>query len=79
MGDAKARFTLNGLGPGVRLTAGMLCVEFGQPLELLQKLYTLAQAIAQEFEKFEDMARGGPAGRAAERAPMATSCGDAVG
>jgi hypothetical protein len=51
----------------------MLCVEFHQPLELLQKLYTLAQAIAQEFEKFEVMARGGPAGRAAERAPMATS------
>jgi hypothetical protein len=42
----------------------MLCIEFGQPVELLQKLHTLAQAIAHEFEKFEGMAKP---------APMATS------
>ncbi|MGD0498608.1 MAG: hypothetical protein ABSC23_09260 [Bryobacteraceae bacterium] len=66
MRDATARFTLNDLGPGVRLTPGMLCVfEFGQPVELLQKLYALAQAIAHEFDEFEDMAREGE--------PMATS------
>jgi len=59
--DANARCTLSGLGPGVRLTPGMLCVEFAQPLELLEKLYTLAQAIAHEFEQFEDMAKGGSA------------------
>jgi hypothetical protein len=75
-GDAETRFTLDSLGPGVRLTPGMLCIEFGQPVELLQKLHTLAQAIAREFEKFEDMARDGPAGRAPRRALMATSCGD---
>jgi hypothetical protein len=38
----------------------MLCVEFGQPVELLQKLYALAQAIAGEFEQFEEIARAGP-------------------
>ena len=59
--SADARFTLDGLGPGVRLTPGMLSVEFGRPLELLQKLYALAQAISHEFEKFEDMAKAGPA------------------
>ena len=63
-GDAETRFTLDSLGPGVRLTPGMLSIEFGQPVELLQKLHTLAQAIAHEFEKFEGMAK---------RAPMATS------
>jgi hypothetical protein len=59
--DANARFTLSGLGPGVRLTPGMLCVEFVQPLELLEKLYTLAQAIAHEFEQFEEMVKSGSA------------------
>jgi hypothetical protein len=49
------------MGPGVRLTPGMLCVEFGQPVELLQKLYALAQSIAHEFEKFEEIAKAGPA------------------
>ena len=63
-GDAETRFTLDSLGPGVRLTPGMLSIEFGQPVELLQKLHTLAQAIAHEFEKFEGMAKP---------APMATS------
>ena len=58
--DADTRFTLDSLGPGVRLTPGMLCVEFGQPVELLQKLYALAQAIAGEFEQFEEIARAGP-------------------
>jgi hypothetical protein len=36
-------------------------VEFGQPVELLQKLYALAQSIAHEFEKFEEIAKAGPA------------------
>jgi hypothetical protein len=61
VGNADARFTLDGIGPGVRLTPGMLCVEFGQPVELLQKLYALAQSIAHEFEKFEEIAKAGPA------------------
>ncbi len=61
---AAALATMKQLGPGVRLTPGMSSVEFGQPVELLQKLYTLSQAIAQEFEKFENMAKP---------APMATS------
>jgi hypothetical protein len=60
-GDTDTSFTLDSLGPGVRLGPGMLCVEFGQPMELLQKLHTLAQAIAHEFEKFEEIAKAGPA------------------
>lgn len=61
LADATARFTLDTLGPGVRLTPGMLSIEFGQPVELLQKLYALAQAIAGEFEQFEAIAKAGPA------------------
>ena len=60
-GDAVTRFSLDSLGPGVRLGPGMLCVEFGQPVELLQKLHTLSQAIMHEFEKFEAIAKAGPA------------------
>ena len=60
-GGGDTRFTLDSLGPGVRLTPGILSIEFGQPVELLQKLYALAQAIAREFEKFEEIAKAKPA------------------
>jgi hypothetical protein len=35
------------------LWPGMLTVEFGKPVELLEKLYGLARAIASDYERFE--------------------------
>ena len=52
--DTVARPSLDRLAPGVRLTRGLLCVEFRQPVELLEKLYGLAQALAQDFDRLEE-------------------------
>jgi hypothetical protein len=52
---AKSRPSLDRLGPGVHLAPGMLSIEFLQPLDLLEKLYGLAQAITHDFEKFEGL------------------------
>lgn len=49
------------LPAGVHLQPGSLQVKFGQPEELLAKLYQLAQAAAQDFESFRMIAAGGPA------------------
>lgn len=38
---------------GVRLEPGTLKVEFDKPADLLEKLFALAQAIANDFERFE--------------------------
>jgi hypothetical protein len=40
------------LPPGVCLQPGSLQVEFGEPEDLLAKLYQLAQAVAQDFDGF---------------------------
>ena len=53
---------MNALPAGVRLEPGSLSVAFGDPQELLQRLFSLAQAIANDFECFERIAaseRGG--------------------
>jgi hypothetical protein len=50
---AAARPSLDRLAPGVRLTRGLLCVEFRHPVELLEQLYDLAQALAHDFDKWE--------------------------
>jgi hypothetical protein len=41
------------LGPGVRLQAGKLEIEFADPLELLGKLFRLAQAVSNDYGGFE--------------------------
>jgi hypothetical protein len=56
-GAARAR--LDRLAPGVLLMPGMLSIEFRHPVELLEKLYGLAQAISHDFEKFEELLPGG--------------------
>src|SRR5450759_5231130 len=50
---------LDRLAPGVFLIPGMLSIEFRHPIELLEKLYGLAQAIAHDFERFEGLLPGG--------------------
>jgi hypothetical protein len=56
---AAARASLDRLAPGVLLLPGILTIEFRHPIELLEKLYGLAQAIAHDFEKFEGLLPGG--------------------
>ena len=56
---AAVRPSLDRLAPGVFLIPGMLSIEFRHPIELLEKLYGLAQAIAHDFEKFEGLLPGG--------------------
>jgi hypothetical protein len=47
------------LPAGIRLEPGSLRVEFGDPQELLQKLFALSQAVANDFEQFEKIAAVG--------------------
>ena len=56
---AAARASLDRLAPGVLLMPGMLSIEFRHPVELLEKLYGLAQAISHDFERFEELLPGG--------------------
>ena len=56
---AAARASLDRLAPGVLLMPGRLSIEFRHPVELLEKLYGLAQAISHDFEKFEELLPGG--------------------
>jgi hypothetical protein len=56
---AAARASLDQLAPGVVLLPGILTIEFRHPIELLQKLYGLAQAIGHDFERFEGLSPGG--------------------
>jgi hypothetical protein len=56
---AAARASLDRLAPGVLLMPGMLSIEFRHPIELLEKLYELAQAISHDFDKFEELLPGG--------------------
>ena len=56
---AAVRPSLDRLAPGVLLMPGMLSIEFRHPIELLEKLYSLAQAISHDFERFEELLPGG--------------------
>ena len=56
---AAARASLDRLAPGVLLLPGMLTIEFRHPIELLEKLYGLAQTIGHDFERFEGLLTGG--------------------
>jgi len=47
------RIDIAGLPEGIRLTPGELSVRFEQPVELLQKLFALSQALANDFAAFE--------------------------
>jgi len=44
---------LNTLAPGIELSPGTLRVEFREAKELLQRLFELVQAAANDFERFE--------------------------
>ena len=50
---------MQSLPAGIRLEPGSLGVEFRDPQELLQKLFALSQAIANDFEEFEKIATVG--------------------
>jgi hypothetical protein len=50
---------IRSLPAGIRLEPGSLRVEFRDPQELLQKLFVLSQAIAEDFEQFEKIAAVG--------------------
>ena len=54
-----AKASLDRMAPGVLLLPGMLTIEFRHPIELLEKLYGLAQAIGHDFERFEGLLTGG--------------------
>jgi hypothetical protein len=56
---AAARPSLDRLAPGVLLLPGVLTIEFQHPVELLEKLYGLAQAIGHDFEQFAVPLPGG--------------------
>ena len=51
-----ARETLDHLPAGITLAPGLLQIEFEKSLELLEKLFGLAQAISNNFEQFEVLA-----------------------
>src|SRR5450756_2252033 len=55
---AEVRPSLDRLAPGVLLLPGVLSIEFRHPIELLEKLYWLAQAISHDFEKFSGLLSG---------------------
>lgn len=48
--DAQRPAALRNLPLGVRLEPGELRIQFDQPVDLLQKLYALAQALASDYE-----------------------------
>jgi hypothetical protein len=52
---AALRPSLDRLARGIHLAPGMLSIEFLQPIDLLEKLYGLAQAITHDFDKFEGL------------------------
>lgn len=47
------RLEISGLPDGIDLASGQLTIRFTQPTELLQKLFALSQALANDFETFE--------------------------
>ena len=57
MPPSRRCFSLDHLDAGVCLVPGVLSIEFQEPIELLQKLYALSQAIGHDFELFEDMVK----------------------
>jgi hypothetical protein len=56
---AAMRPSLDQLSPGVLLLPGTLTIEFQRPIQLLERLYWLAQAISHDFERFEELLPGG--------------------
>jgi hypothetical protein len=50
------RLEFGGLPAGIRLQAGQLIIEFQTPVELLEKLFALSQAFANDYESFERVA-----------------------
>jgi hypothetical protein len=55
------QITLAPWQPGIRLEPGFLNVTFRDPQELLQRLFALTQAMANDFEGFERQAAGSTA------------------
>jgi hypothetical protein len=52
--------TFNGLPPGIRLQPDRLTIRFQSATDLLQKLFSLSQALANDFETLElQLAAGG--------------------
>ena len=47
------RLDLSGLPPGIRLETGQLIIQFEKPVELLEKLFALSQALTNDYESFE--------------------------
>ena len=44
---------LDSLPPGVELQPGRLTIRFERPLDLLEKLFALSQAMSRDFERFQ--------------------------
>jgi hypothetical protein len=47
------RLDLSGLSPGIRLEPAQLTIRFETPLDLLQKLFALSQALTNDYQTFE--------------------------
>jgi hypothetical protein len=50
---AASTMEISGLPDGVRLESSQLTIQFQRPDELLQKLFALAQALAHDYQTFE--------------------------
>jgi hypothetical protein len=48
-----SRLDFAGLPAGIRLEAGQLTIQFGKPVELLEKLFVLSQALTNDYDAFE--------------------------
>ena len=48
----------SGLPDGIRLEASRLVIQFSKPVELLEKLFALSQAFANDYPAFERIAAG---------------------
>jgi hypothetical protein len=59
-----SEITFDGLPPGIRLQPDQLTIHFHGATDLLQKLFSLSQALANDFETLEGkLAAGGSPGR----------------
>jgi len=47
------RLEFSGLPDGIRLEAGQLVIQFAKPVELLEKLFALSQALTNDYQTFE--------------------------
>ncbi|HUK15595.1 MAG TPA: hypothetical protein VLW65_04245 [Bryobacteraceae bacterium] len=53
--SADSRIRLDGLPAGIELRPGQLTIQFDKPVELLEKLFALSQAVHHDFDRFQSL------------------------